>query len=137
MASLLQKEDIKKISKILLKAPYEPTLYKSYIFFPISREKLVEDDGLLFVSKDSNRGAAALVEPGLILDYVKIDEKSPVLKACIAYASTDYAYEFDILEHFALLGYDLSKSERMLLNDLKCLLVRKDAVLEAFEYKVK
>lgn len=136
--NLLEQEDIKKIARILLKLPYEPTLYRSYIFFPISREKLIEEDNMLLMTKDRNKGAAALIEPGLILDYVKIDEKAPVLKACIAYANTEYTYEFNIIDHLNLIGYEkLSKTDRAELENLKCFLVRKDAVLEAFEYKVK
>ena len=90
----INKKDIKMISEILVKIPYNPVVETCKIAIPIETEEVCDFDGLELTVKNTELGVKRQLEPVLLLD------KKPTL----AYADIRYSRNFNIFEYCDLLN---------------------------------
>lgn len=106
---------------------------KGTLFFPIDApEKVSESEEGVILLETRKAGSAALVKPGLILS---IGERDNVPAVLFGYVTTEYAVPFEVSEYHAITGDRgfLSEEQVSELNDLECLMVKKESILVAFE----
>jgi hypothetical protein len=103
------------------------------LFFPIeSSAKIEETEKGVVLLETRNQGAASLVKPGLVM---LTGDKDEIPSLFLAYATTEYAAPFSISEYHEITGDTgfLSDEQRTMLDQLDCLVVRKDSILVSFE----
>ncbi len=106
---------------------------KGVLFFPIDApEKVSESDSGVILLENRREGSAALVKPGLILS---IGDRDKIPAVLFGYVTTEYAAHFDVTDYHNITGDKgfLSEEQIAELNDLECLMVKKDSVMVAFE----
>ena len=137
MKKRIELTEINSVRKVLEKIKFRSIDDSSYLFLPIASIKMIEDDMFQLVNKEkinSNSGVSAGLSLRFLESDNKKDEGKTILTACLAYADSSYAYEFDIITFAKLTDTKLSKNDIEVLSSLECYLIKSSQFLEFFKF---
>lgn len=120
----LQRQNIKKVAKILAEIPYNPVKENCLIAVPIETDKVADFGGIELTLTNKENGVKRPPDPVLLMNY---SDKTPVV---FGYADITFARQFDLFDYCEILN---AKTPNLsVLENIDVLLVDKQNILMSF-----